>query len=611
MEYAILGGHVPPEQYGSKAYWINWLYENRYKVPNTLFIPHSVENEVFEKKMQFILKSSNFNTCKLAIRSSSTVEDSLKESNAGIFMSFLGEMSYSDIVENYYKVKESQFKVPNSKMGVIIQELVDAVISGVIFSSDPSTCSKKKVLISYISGLADNLVSGKVNSTDITINLDSDFTDLDDDNDKYTEVFKSLISQVKKIEETLNFPVNVEWAINNDNEIILLQCRPIAGFLLDNNSVKLISNNSMKDIPLALISSDKINLRQICEINNIFISQAYLITANCGVKNDLNIDLEIIKRSEFCVGYSVVMLSPKLINKKVMRAFVGCKEKSNIISRDYKAEVINTSNYKDITVCICDFIEKVENDYWVCSIIVQEIFNSIYTGIINKIDECFILELTKGHFATKGIVPMSKYIIENNNIIYSNEISQNEFISIFEGKTYKCTSNDFNDNIVRLSKQEIIEIKNYFNSIYDRFQIIEFGLLEINNNYVPYVIDNMRNSSMINVLKDSKGIIFAGKISGKIFLLDSENKDSCDLHFFDEIESNSYYSEKLVFVAKLPDISYVRILSLFLSENISFIFEAGSTLCHLAILLRERNIPSFIGYDISNLQNGDIIELQL
>ena len=42
---------------------------------------------------------------------------------------------------------------------------------------------------------------------------------------------------------------------------------------------------------------------------------------------------------------------------------------------------------------------------WLCITIIQEIFDPIFTGIAKKIEDGFLIEIAKGHFLPKGVVP--------------------------------------------------------------------------------------------------------------------------------------------------------------------------------------------------------------
>ena len=65
-------------------------------------------------------------------------------------------------------------KDPCARMGVIIQEKIDADYSGVIFSSNPLNYSRKEMIISCVAGIGEELVSGSVSGQDIVVTVRND-----------------------------------------------------------------------------------------------------------------------------------------------------------------------------------------------------------------------------------------------------------------------------------------------------------------------------------------------------------------------------------------------------------------------------------------------------
>jgi len=165
---------------------------------------------------------------------------------------------------------------------------------------------------------------------------------------------------------------------------------------------------------------------------------------------------------------------------------------------------------------------------------------------------------------------------------------------------------------VSLSKAELLHIVDSFKQVSEENEMVEFGILKHNDKIIPYLIDTLKEDVDIDINDTKKGIICHGKLSGKIIKLKNKNTDSLNLHYFNDVNINNRSDERIVFVAKLPSISYMNLLSEFEPQNISFIFEeGGSALCHFAILLREKGIPSLVGYNINNLKEGNFFELDI
>ncbi len=110
-----------------------------------------------------------------AIRSSATCEDCESASSAGQYDSFLGVTTISEIIESIKKCwislwsyhaylyrKTKGINQLNVDMAVIIQEMVPADYSGVIFCTNPVSDDKDKLILEFTCGLCEPLVSGAV-----------------------------------------------------------------------------------------------------------------------------------------------------------------------------------------------------------------------------------------------------------------------------------------------------------------------------------------------------------------------------------------------------------------------------------------------------------------
>jgi pyruvate,water dikinase len=111
----------------------------------------------------------------VAVRSSATVEDLPGHSFAGQYDTLLGVRGPADCLravgkcwaslwtERAYAYRERNgIEHRNARMAVIIQELVPAEVSGVLFTADPVSGRTDRVVIESCFGLGETLVSGKV-----------------------------------------------------------------------------------------------------------------------------------------------------------------------------------------------------------------------------------------------------------------------------------------------------------------------------------------------------------------------------------------------------------------------------------------------------------------
>ncbi|MBW2989835.1 hypothetical protein KY358_05970 [Candidatus Woesearchaeota archaeon] len=218
--------------FGGKAVNLGFLIRNRFNVPEGICLSTKIKN-IEEIRKQAIEALSKFGT--VSVRSSATCEDSQKYSFAGQFDSFLNIDNEKDLIQSIIKCWNSvnsdrarayanRNKIKDIKMAVIIQKMVDAELSGVVFTLDPM--KKTDILIEITKGLGENIVSGSV--TPSSFYLNKEFTIIKKNNldDIDEDLIKSIAIVAKSIETKYNQPQDIEFSIKN-NETFFLQSRPI------------------------------------------------------------------------------------------------------------------------------------------------------------------------------------------------------------------------------------------------------------------------------------------------------------------------------------------------------------------------------------------------
>lgn len=205
-----------------------------------------------------------------AIRSSGVLEDMPGASFAGLYESFLYISNMDDLVSAIKRCYASVFdprvirycqskrlSLDHLKMSVIIQEMVHAQASGVTFSLDPVKGHDTTMLIEAIYGVGEYLVSGQATpdryrydwyNEQIKESVIEDkshmmvrsaiypFIELKEVDTQIRNrpvlsenQIKQLGQMVLEIQTAKGFPVDVEWAIENNN-LYILQSRPITCF---------------------------------------------------------------------------------------------------------------------------------------------------------------------------------------------------------------------------------------------------------------------------------------------------------------------------------------------------------------------------------------------
>ncbi|MEK6935084.1 MAG: PEP/pyruvate-binding domain-containing protein [Nanoarchaeota archaeon] len=169
---------------------------------------------------------NTFNPSKVVVRSSAITEDTTKSSMAGYFHSELNISSENkrEIENAIIKVIESYSnkKSRNSKDQILIQKQTENIImSGVLFTRSLENNAPYYV-INYDNKTTstDTVTKGQENKT-IKISKFADPKNI-------PELFKKLITSVNEIESLIpDLTLDIEFAINDNKEIIIFQVRPV------------------------------------------------------------------------------------------------------------------------------------------------------------------------------------------------------------------------------------------------------------------------------------------------------------------------------------------------------------------------------------------------
>ena len=234
--------------YGNKIDNLIKLKESGINVPAFTVVPYD-KARLDEPEFEYPSDGERF-----AVRSSSNVEDGDQMSFAGQFDTFLN-VERSDVAG---KIREAVASTDNDsvisyakdhgisaesiKMNVLIQDMVDADLSGVIFTSNPQGILNESV-ITVGRGLGEGVVSGRTDTTSYYCNRTDDIYYYEGEDDLLgEEKISELLSVADKIKDIFDAPTDIEFSIKDD-EIFVLQSRKITTLhsddplILDNSNI--------------------------------------------------------------------------------------------------------------------------------------------------------------------------------------------------------------------------------------------------------------------------------------------------------------------------------------------------------------------------------------
>ena len=598
--------NISSEQFGGKACWLKWLGDNGYPVPKSYFLKaedFASYTPAYYERLKGEFKGLFQPDEQIALRSSGIQEDGKKESKAGNYKTFL-RIPSSDFPLICEKHKEiaSNAAEQGDRAGVVFQQMIDASYSGVLFTSNCTDFSKKELTIHFCKGTGDALVSGTSGEIE-KISVKKENPEF---HDKTTGAYLlPLVKMGIEIENRLNSPMDIEWCIEkNTGRIFILQCRPMTGLFLERNEIKKVTAQSIGDDE-RLKSLDKIKIRLMAERHGLFISDAYIVNCNCTT-DEFPFDSIELERSTFCRGYNVVVITPKTIDEEIVRHFVGKKSDAmrSITCNRYSFKTF--PEFENLHEALSAIYKQVKAYSWICTMIIQEIFDPKFTGIIKAGTDATIIEIARGHFVAKGVVFMSRYTIGKDGI-HSHEVQQDKYYRILEGHQIEQHSDR---QTIHIGTEDVQNIENQFVPVLKEISCnVEFGLLDCDGNLEPYLIDFTEDNSkeMISSVDVENGIVSHGTICGKLVKIEpADIQQSLNAHCQNTIKDSDDSGEPVIFLCELPDIKLMEKLG---RKHIGFVFKGGSQLCHLSIRLRERHIPALIYEDADSLEINAVYQL--
>ena len=170
-----------------------------------------------------------------AVRSSALSEDSAQASFAGEFETVLDVHSDEMVraaIHSVHRSRSSERVLAYSQakgldavhdMAVVVQRLVRADISGVLFTADPVTGSRAAMAGNFVFGFGEELVSGEAEPYTFALARPKGGYDGPPELKRFARTLYKLALQ---LEEELGGPQDIEWAIAG-RKLFLLQSRPI------------------------------------------------------------------------------------------------------------------------------------------------------------------------------------------------------------------------------------------------------------------------------------------------------------------------------------------------------------------------------------------------
>ena len=219
---------------GGKARGLARLLQMKVRVPDGIVLIPS-EGTSWKPELESWLETTSIGLA--AVRSSALAEDGEEASFAGQFESVLNCQSAEEIVAAVEKCMASasqervgsyrnHFQIEKGAIfPVVIQEMVPAVRSGVIFTANPVNHRYDQWMINVTSGIGEALMAGTSSGEQILLSRNGTIIEkgLLLDKDQIELIYQGA----RKIAHHFDQAMDLEWAIDRSGKLFWLQARPV------------------------------------------------------------------------------------------------------------------------------------------------------------------------------------------------------------------------------------------------------------------------------------------------------------------------------------------------------------------------------------------------
>ena len=146
---------------------------------------------------------------------------------AGMFTSILDVQDWAPFLDAVKEVARSGHDAP---IAVLVQPFLQPAWGGVLFGADPVTGRTDRLVVAAVPGGPDRLVSGHVDGAQLTLTPRGRLRDASEDAPaalRSRRILRPLARLASQARMTFGAPQDIEWAIEANGSVVLLQSRPI------------------------------------------------------------------------------------------------------------------------------------------------------------------------------------------------------------------------------------------------------------------------------------------------------------------------------------------------------------------------------------------------
>ncbi|MEV0174408.1 PEP/pyruvate-binding domain-containing protein [Streptomyces sp. NPDC050803] len=522
---------------------------------------------------------------RFAVRSSGLDEDTAAASLAGVHQSVLGAEGVEGVLaaveecrRSYYappavaaRVRAGDFD-PRPRLALFVQEMVDPRLAGVAFTGLDGTSDD--VAVEYVEGLADALVSGTADPVRAT---SADLTALPAG---HAELIADVVRVTRELRAERGHDVDVEWAVD-DSGVRVLQVRPVTA----RRSAAPATGSA--GLWTARMYFDKLPAgASLHEVEEVYAGYS----AKRGPAHRLAASLDVRVGAGWVIGFS----------PRVLRDPESAAQLEATLAEGPSGE------------CVLDFGDTLRQIVVPKEQVVRRLLEVTSGGAPDGEHAVVVRDFVRGQLgvisrsAGRGLVV--EYTPEGLLALNRGTAGADAVVVDEDGRT---TAPDGAEPVVR----HLDTIRRLTAAMQERYGdvTLEWVLEDEELLFVDYSV--LGGDSV--VVGADGALISAGSATGPLLTLDDDELLSrlsvgpaVSINKSRDVSEYEGIARLLDLVAAQPERPVVRVarpyavLSLLLDRVAGFVFEQGSALCHLAILLREAGVPAVAASGLADVPDG-------
>ena len=220
---------------GGKAASLGELLAAGVRVPDGVVVTAEVGGMTANERRALLGAGSlDLGTGPFAVRSSGVSEDGVERSFAGMYESVLN-VAVDDLhdaaercLASARTARAAEYGAArDGRMAVIIQRMVAPAAAGVALTADPIGGDRQTCVVTAVRGTGERLVSGTAAGDEWTVRGDSAKPRRQPEHAIDTDQARMVAREARRIADTRGTPQDIEWAIDGDGSLWILQARPM------------------------------------------------------------------------------------------------------------------------------------------------------------------------------------------------------------------------------------------------------------------------------------------------------------------------------------------------------------------------------------------------